>query len=242
MKTNISRLLLPLLLLFIAVTLTAAEVSCDFSRGRWNADDWLLVKSPRWDYFGDWVQQDDHLMNQYPADATPKEMLGKRAAETYTSMVYKKQVSGKTTFSATMLFEDRMAPLLVLAGELGADAQGRPEYREHWEIVLYDEGINVWHHEIRDGKPFWRKAAYIKTAYKPGVKYTLEATVEFPRGGKGPQLSVACDGKEFGCLLPDLPSDFLVGVTACEGINRFYDFNMKTAKIKENPPKPADGE
>ena len=222
-----------LLLLLAALPLLGEEVAFAFGRDQWQASDWVLVKSPRWDYYGGWVQQDDHLVNQHPADATPKEMLGKRAAETYTSMVYKHKVSGRTEIAATMLFEDRMAPELVIAGELGTDAQGRPEYREHWEIVLYDEGINVWHHEIRDGKPFWRKAAYLKTPFLPGVKYTLEALVEFPAGGKGPQLSVTCDGKRFGCLTPTLPEEFLVGVTACEGVNRFYDFKLKTAKINK---------
>lgn len=221
------------LLLAAVLPLLGEDVAFAFGRDLWQASDWVLVKSPRWDYFGGWVQQDDHLMNQHPADATPKEMLGKRAAETYTSMVYKHKVSGRTEIAATMLFEDRMAPELVIAGELGTDAQGRPEYREHWEIVLYDEGINVWHHEIRDGKPFWRKAAYLKTPFLPGVKYTLEALVEFPAGGKGPQLSVTCDGKRFGCLTPTLPEEFLVGVTACEGVNRFYDFKLKTAKINK---------
>lgn len=225
--------LVGVLLLLAWAPLLAEEVACRFGRGQWSAADWVLVKSPRWDYFGGWVQQDDHLMNEHPADATPKEMLGKRAAETYTSMVYRHKVSGRTKVSATMLFEDRMAPELVLAGELGLDAKGRPEYREHWEIVLYDEGINVWHHEIRDGKPFWRKAAYLKTPFQPGVQYTLEALVEFPAGGKGPQLSVTCDGKRFGCLLPTLPEPFHVGVTACEGVNRFYDFKLTTNKIHQ---------
>ncbi|MDD4098915.1 MAG: hypothetical protein PHC30_09100 [Lentisphaeria bacterium] len=223
--------LVGVLLLLAWAPLLAEEVACRFGRDQWSAADWVLVKSPRWDYFGGWVQQDDHLMNEHPADATPKEMLGKRAAETYTSMVYRHKVSGRTKVSATLLFEDRMAPELVLAGELGLDAKGRPEYREHWEIVLYDEGINVWHHEIRDGKPFWRKAAYLKTPFQPGVQYTLEALVEFPAGGKGPQLSVTCDGKRFGCLLPTLPEPFHVGVTACEGVNRFYDFKLTTNKI-----------
>lgn len=229
-------LFLFIFLLLVSGTLLAAEWSCSFARGGWNADDWVLVKSPRWDYFGGWVQHDDHLMNEYPTDATAREMLGKRAGETYTSMVYKHRVSGKTEFAATMLFEDRMAPELVIAGELTTDAKGRPEYQEHWEIVLYDEGINVWHHEIRDGKPFWRKAAFLKTPYQRGVKYAMEALIEFPRDGKGPQLTVTCDGKRFGCLLPTLPTEFFVGVTACEGVNRFYDFKLKTANVLENKP------
>ena len=66
-------------------------------------------------------------------------------------------------------------------------------------------------------------------AVPAGVKYTLEALVRFPSGGKA-QLSVTCDGKRFGCWFLRCPRTS-VGVTACEGVNRFYDFKLNAAKI-----------
>lgn len=187
-----------LLLFAIAICLPAAEFSCRFGRDGWSPEDWLMVKSPRWDYFGGWVQQDDHLLNAVPADATDAQLLeGKWAEQTYTSMLWRQKISGrKIEISANMSFDSRMAPLIVIAPELGADAQGRPEYREHWEIVLFDEGLNVWHHTYAEGKPAWVKAAYLKTTFCPGTKYALQVTITFP--AKGPMLEVACDGHTIG--------------------------------------------
>ena len=49
-------------------------------------------------------------------------------------MVLIKKVSGNVTVTSTIEFDDRMAPLIVIAQEPGKDKLGRPEYREHFEI------------------------------------------------------------------------------------------------------------
>ncbi|MBN1675905.1 MAG: hypothetical protein JXR37_32980 [Kiritimatiellae bacterium] len=212
----------------LATNATAGDLlSCTFTPNAWNSNDWLLVKSPRWDHFGGWVQREDCIENETPAGATPKELLGKRAPETYTSMVLKQKVKGKRVdVYATMAFADRMAPLIVIAPALGADAEGRPEYREHWEIVLYDEGLNVWRHVLKDGKPWWRKAAFVQCAFKPNVRYKLGVRVE--KTPKGRMLSVCVDDAvKMGYMDDSLPDEFHVGITGCEGVNRFYDFSVE---------------
>lgn len=214
--------------LLLSFSVMAGEFNWVFQEGKWNPADWILVKSPRWSNIGAWVQKEDHIQNRVPEGATKEELQGKRNPETYASMVRKQMVTGKAKVSANMSFDYRMAPEIVIAGPLGADKDGYPEYREHWEIVLYDEGLNVWHHEIKDGKPFWRKAAFLNTKYEAGKVYKLEAEIVFT--AKTPILTVRCDGKTFGCMLPTLPNDYYVGITACEGINKFYDFNLTTAK------------
>ena len=57
------------------------------------------------------------------------------------------------------------------------DKKGRAEYREHFEIVIFDKGVNVWHHYYENGKPFWKKAAYSKFVLKPNVKYEVKAKI-----------------------------------------------------------------
>ncbi|HRU06212.1 MAG TPA: hypothetical protein P5137_10630 [Candidatus Brocadiia bacterium] len=198
---------------------------CSFARGKWDAGQWTLAKSPRWDYFGQWEQKDDCIQNATPAGAAPKDLLGKRAAETYTSMVLKEKLKGNVTLSSTMEFTDRMAPLIVLAPELGADAQGRPEYRQHYEIVIYDQGVNVWRHDYADGKPFWRKMAWGKFELKPNQKYRL--VVKLAQTARGKTLTAMVDGHEVGYLDDGLPDEFYAGVTGCEGVNRFYDFRVE---------------
>jgi hypothetical protein len=218
-----------ILLIFIlfAFTLVAAEFSCMFSPGDWRKEDWVMVKSPRWDYRGVWEQEADHIWNKVPADATEAEMLSKRAGETYTSMLWKEKISAnkKVVISAEMSFDYQMAPLLVIAPEYGQSADAYPEYRQHWEIVLYDKGINVWHHQYADGKPSWYLAASLKAAFPKKEKVTLTVSINF--SGRVPQMVISANDNTFSYAELQLPRNFFVGLTACEGVNRFWNFSVK---------------
>lgn len=200
--------------------------SCRFVAGQWQAADWTLVKSPRWDRLGEWVQEADGVRNQTPDGATDAELLGKRAPEAYSSMVVARPFEGNLAVRTTLSFDDQMAPLIVLAPELGKDAKGRPEYREHFEIVVYNKGVNVWHHTWADGKPAWKKAAYWVFELKPRTRAVLEVQVN--HSSRGPMLVVKVDNREMGYLDTALPTRCYVGITGCEGVNRFYDFSVRS--------------
>jgi hypothetical protein len=222
-----------LLIAFVAVVsvaLFARETRrVEFGRGKWDSSQWILVKSPRWSHFGGWVQKDGHIENEVPAGVDAQTLQGKRAAETYTSMVWKEPVSGNVVVKAKMSYAYQMAPLLVIAPELGKSAEGIPEYREHWEVVLYEKGLNVWHHEYKDGKPFWHLAARAGGAFEKDKVYELTVTIAFSaKGSRAPCIiTVAANGIEFSYRELNLkPGRYYVGVTACEGVNRFYDFTI----------------
>ena len=92
-----------------AVTAEAEQLYyCSFAKGGWNPDEWILVKSARWDHFGGWIQKDSHIENETPENAQPNELIEKYASETYTSMVLKRKVSGNISVISTMEFDDRM--------------------------------------------------------------------------------------------------------------------------------------
>ncbi len=205
--------------MMMAVSLQAAPVkdgaaltyNCRFARNAWKADDWIMVKSPRWAYFGKWVQNADHIVNATPEGTT----------EDYTSMVLKPKVGGNVAVTCTMSFDDKFAPLIVLADTLGADDKANPEYRNHTEIVAYNGGINIWQHYYRDGKPSYVKLAWSDFELKPKTKYEMKVTVN------GKQIQVSVGGHTIGCTDSDLPDLFQVGITGCEGKNRFYDFSVE---------------
>jgi len=196
-----------------------------FSTGKWNPSEWILVKSPRWDHFGGWIQRDYFIENEIPPGSKPEELIGKYAHKTYTSMVLNRKFNLNITISSTMEFADRMAPIIVIAPDLGKDKKGRNEYREHFEIAIFDQGVNVWHHYFKDGKPSWKKAAYFRFKLKPNTKYTLKTKLTQQKTSK--MLSVFVDGHEMGYIDDLLPNNFYVGITGCEGINRFYDFHVE---------------
>ena len=43
----------------------------------------------------------------------------------------------------------------------------------------------------------------------------------------GKELTVTVGNSTFGYVDPDLPEDYLVGITGEEGVNRFYDFVLR---------------
>ena len=110
-----------------------------------------------------------------------------------------------------------MGPLIVFAGPLGVDRGGHPEYREHVEIVLFNEGINVWHHTWA-GEPKWVRAAWWRFELVRGERHILEVE------RRGADLNLRVGAREFGCRIKGLPEGMRVGMTGCERINRFYEF------------------
>jgi len=198
---------------------------CSFERGKWDPNQWVMVKSARWDYFGGWIQRDLCIENQTPAGVSQDDLIDSHKAQTYTSMVLKEQFSGDIEISSEVEFTYREAPLIVIAPELGQDKKGRAEYREHYEIVISSKGVNVWHHYFRNGKPYWKLAAFSRFEVKPNVQYKLK--VKLSHNSKGKTLSVFVAGHEFGFMDDSLPDKFYVGITGCEGVNRFYDFTVE---------------
>ena len=203
--------------------LQGAEIS--FRPGAWSSNDWILVKSPRFDYLHGFVQKAEGIENECPP-LSGEEIFRKHCAKVYSAMVLKERAAIGQTVSSTMSFDHRMAPLIVLAEKLDHPEGGAPVFGEHWEIVLYDEGLNVWHHSVKDGKPFWYKAAYLKAPFAKDTRYTLEVKVsKTPKGVK--EMEVKCGGHEIGYVDNDLPDTFYAGIIGCEGRNRFYDFKVK---------------
>ncbi len=69
--------------LFLCASVYAAEsLSTIFAKGEWDKSQWLVVKSPRFNYVADFVQMDDHIINQTPD--LPDEIIFKK----YISKVY----------------------------------------------------------------------------------------------------------------------------------------------------------
>jgi hypothetical protein len=195
--------------------------SCVFAAGKWNRADWVRVQYPQVDRFGDWVQEEGWIANEVPDDATPEELQGKHAAATYSCMVYREKIAGDATVASTMAFAYKMAPLIVLVPDLSENTKGRKECSERIEIVVFDEGVNVWRHFFKDGKLTYRKVAFARFRLQKDVKYSLEVKKT------GKTLTVSVAGHSFGYLDESLPESFYVGITGCEGLNRFYDFSLR---------------
>ena len=194
--------------------------SCSFGRNLWQKNDWLYVRSPRWQDTSSWEQHDDGISNVIPDDLKVEDtQMGRdRTGETYLSMLLKRPVQGNCRINCTCSFADRMAPLLVLSQELS------PVHHDHLEVVMYDRGVNLWHHYFIDGKPSWELLGYMDLELLPDTRYKLEA--ELYHTSKGAFITMSCQGHSFGCKIGKWPTTYYTGVTACEGRNTFYDFSL----------------
>ena len=194
-----------------------------FARGRWSEDDFLKVRSPRWVETSHWEQLDDCIANNMPSDIRPEDMqMGRdRTGETYISMLLKRSCKGSVLISTDCAFDGRMAPLIVLSKELS------PVHTDHMEVVLYDHGVNLWHHYFVDGKPSWKLIGFLDLSLERGRTYHLSAQTVFNK--KGVFLIMSCDGHSAGCRIDPWPEEYYTGFTACEGRNRFYNFAVEPA-------------
>ena len=175
------------------------------------------------------LQQEDHIVNPTPDE--PDEVIQKDyIMEVYSSLVLNRRIEGDAVISSKMSFDYQLAPVLVIAPELGISSDGKyPEFREHYETVLYNQGINIWHHVYQNGKPDCYMAACLKASFLPKTVYDLQVEISFtPRGC---QLFARCDGHEIGyTALSITEKSYYAGLTACEGRNRFYDFKVTEPK------------
>ena len=197
----------------------------EFGKDKWQPEAWQIVRSPRWLDVSHWEQFDDHIANYVPADLRPEDMqMGRdRTGESYISMLLKEEIFGNSRITTRCAFDGRMAPLLVFARELGE------VHHEHLEVVLYDRGVNLWHHFYCDGKPSWKLVSFMDMDLAIGDIHELSAELLFT--GKGRFLLMSCNGQSFGCrIADDWPEKYYVGFTGCEGRNRFYDFTLTTGR------------
>ena len=220
-----SRLLILAAAIIAGSTVYAKNIfNCDFEPGKWNKADFIEVKSSRWENVNTFKQEKCHIVNVCPKDATKIDMLSKRAPETYAAMIWKNPIKGNVIIKSSMSFDYRMAPSIVIAEKPGVSKKGFPEFRTHYEVVLFDQGINVWRHWFVNGKQIWKKAAFLKADFKPNTKYELKVQIQFTH--RGPVWTVSCGGHEFGFIDDLMPKEFYAGIVACEGVNRFYDFTV----------------
>ena len=224
------------LIAFIAITATCSEkvfYETSFAKGQWNPKDWTMTKCSRFNYVGSWVQHDKFIANVVPKGATDKELQGKYAHKTYTVMTLNKKISGPCTITSTMEFDYRMAPGLIITLAPMAKIKGQQELRDHLEFILYDEGINMWHHFFENNKQRWRKNFYItdKASFCKKKPYTV--TMKLYNTKRGPFIEVKAGKNVAGYYEPLLfKGEYQIAIVACEGLNRFYDFKVTIPEAK----------
>lgn len=214
-----SKLLLTVLIFSaLCAAAHAAEplLAVSFTEKGWDPAAWTLCRNPTVDYLGKWVQHDTYVENETPADPAKRSAL----EGSLTTMVYATKFSGDYTIAATLQIGAGAAPGIIIAQDLTTDDKGRPQYGEFYECIIYEKGINLWHHFAKDGKRTYEKTSWSDFALKADTPYKFEVRK------RGKSLLMSVDGHNVGALILTLPDELYLGVEGCEGICRAYDFSV----------------
>jgi len=182
-------------------------MQCTFTPGAWQPEAFDQVTSLRTDGRRPFMQEADAIVND-----TPKKELN---AHAYCSLLCKEQLNAPAHIECVCAFERFGAPLIVFTDDLIQTDDGFPAYGHHFEVVAFEEGINIWD---LNGTAQPILAGKMRFPVKAGQFIELSVRVE------PGSLTVSLGGETETFAIPNLPASFRAGFTACEGVNRFYSF------------------
>lgn len=156
-----------------------------------------------------------------PLQTLPDCLQNHDAAE-YVSLVTKTPCRAPLRIHTRCAFDAYGAPLIVLCDRLEVDAAGHLRYANCLEVVLWEQGINVWHlWRAQDGQIRWRNLLEATFPVAAGVPHDLTVQVDEA------QFIIEALGRRWRLYVPQLYPAFHAGITACEGINRFYELQIE---------------
>ena len=184
-----------------------------FTPGSWENAGLNYAYSWRFPELPTFVQEPDCIVNS-EAPGTPQEFdyMGLFAPDTY---------SVGTKLSVRCSFEDLGAPMLVISPTNEIDENGILRTLDYYELVIWKNGLNVWHLHTED-----RNVTYYKVlgATFPLTEHDIHTlSVEIRQN----RLLLQVDDRKLELFVHDLPDTFLLGYNACEGICRLYDITVE---------------
>ncbi len=143
----------------------------------------------------------------------------------HISLLTKKRYGVGTTITVECDFEVFGAPLLLLTNDL-ITINGNQSYDRHIEVVGFESGFNVWDITYAPDKPERRYIAPKKVAFE---RFKIENNERITIITKILEdgILVTVNGVTSKVELNDIGNEFYVGLTACEGINRFYSLKIE---------------
>lgn len=119
-------------------------------------------------------------------------------------------------------FDGLGCPEIIIVEKTELCPDGAVRYGACFEVVLWKNGVNVWRHYMdeADHHCYWHKRLGLNLPVTEGEIHEL--AVDVIRN----YIVFSIDGVSVKLRAEDLPEAFHMGVTACEGIVRLYDFKI----------------
>lgn len=181
-------------------------------------DKFIYVSSPASKSKNPFIQQEDCIVNSYNETIQDYD---------YISIITKEKYKDGVAVKVKCSFDKFGAPLIVFTDDYMQLEDGSYQYGLHFEVVAYENGCNVWH--IVPGNDFKNpihvsKVNSIEFPIEDKSLITMEVTV------KDCKLYIRVNDKTLIAEHEDIPTNMHVGITACEGINRFYELMVEEGK------------
>lgn len=185
-------------------------LSVNFKKGEWE-NKLEYAYTSRYEAFPQFVQEKDCVVNQ-------KNDVNNYGFDNVTLVTKEKYEEG-TTVTAECSFDVMGAPLILITDGL-YEENGKLRFGDYYEVVLYEDGINVWQMYMEDSTVKWNKL--LGVAFKVSEKEKHTFSVKLLKQA----FEITCGEEKIWLRVPDLPKSVNLGITACEGINRFYGFSV----------------
>lgn len=187
-----------------------------FSQNAWNTSELRYAYSYRFHQTPVFIQREDCIENQ----GNPQAVYGYDNISLLTKETYRPGI----TVSTCCAFENLGAPLIVITDQISQDSRGVNRYGDYIEVVLWKNGVNVWRMWMCDGTVTWKQLMGVDFPVSEQDIHTLSVNIT------ADTLEISADDRKMMLHIPDLYPSFHVGINACEGINRFYEF-----QVSKNP-------
>ena len=170
--------------------------------------------SPAFKSKNKFIQKEDCIQNSYNEEIKDYD---------YISIVTKEKYNDGVTIKVKCSFDKFGAPLIVFTDDYKQLEEGTLQYGLHFEVVAYENGCNVWH--IVPGKDEKNLIEVTKVDFR---EFTIvdKSIIDMEVTIKDKKLFIHVNDESFVAEHEDIPSQMHMGITACEGVNRFYEITI----------------
>ena len=178
-------------------------------------DKFIYVSSPASKSKKKFVQKENCIENTYNEEIKDFD---------YVSIITKEKYNNGVTVRVKCSFDTFGAPLIVITDDYKILEDGSYQYGLHFEVVAYENGCNVWH--IVPGK---EEKNPIDVTKVNAIEFPIEdkSMIDMEVTIKSQKLYIRVNDQSFVAQHEEIPEQMHVGITACEGINQFYEFEVE---------------
>ena len=178
-------------------------------------DEFIYVSSPASKSKKKFVQKENCIENTYNEEIKDFD---------YVSIITKEKYNNGVTVRVKCSFDTFGAPLIVITDDYKTLENGSYQYGLHFEVVAYENGCNIWH--IVPGK---EEKNPIDVTKVNAIEFPIEdkSMIDMEVTIKSQKLYIRVNDQSFMAQHEEIPEQMHVGITACEGINQFYEFEVE---------------